>query len=217
MSSLRPQRETQALDRGFVPTERCWVSSTFLPCTTLPSTTIRQNTLFRGFSHSAALGVDPSLTQCEGRQALCWGTGLFLAAGELTATPSNCISICIIHWHWISSLWAWVYRIKKKKYLCISSLSFIFSPATILQAIGFMPGQIHFICSSLWAESALFHSFLCVLRNSGLTQLEQAFPLADCKAHTLDPELKAKWTKWHTWKGLWRDMGQLCARSDSHL
>lgn len=125
-----------------------------------------------------------SLTQCEGRQPLCWCMGLFLAAGGLTATPSNCISICIIHWHWISPLWAWVYRVERD--LSISSLYFIFSPATILQAIGFMPGQIHFICPPSSAGNALFHPFLCVLRNSGQTRLEQAFSLADCKAHALD-------------------------------
>lgn len=80
------------------------------------------------------------LTRCEGRQALCWCTQLFLAAGGLTVAPSNCISICIIHWHWISSPGAQAYGMQKD--LSVSSLSFLSSPATVPQAMPLVPGQI---------------------------------------------------------------------------
>lgn len=118
------------------------------------------------------------LTRCEGRQALCWCTELFLAAEGLTVVPSNCISICIIHWRWISSLGARAYRIEKDS--CVSSPSFLLSPVTVLQAMGLVPGQIpsvgrkRFVLSLPW--------FLEEFRaNPGGS--EKVFPPTDCKAH----------------------------------
>lgn len=124
------------------------------------------------------------LTRCEGRQALCWCTELFLAAEGLTVVPSNCISICIIHWRWISSLGARAYRIEKDS--CVSSPSFLLSPVTVLQAMGLVPGQIpsvgrkRFVLSLPW--------FLEEFRaNPGGS--EKVFPPTDCKAHAWEHQI----------------------------
>lgn len=127
------------------------------------------------------------LTRCEGRQALCWCTELFLAAEGLTVAPSNCISICIIHWHWISSLGAQANRVEKG--LCVSSLSFLFSPATVLRAMGLVPGQIPSVGRKRSALS--LSQFLEEFRaNPGRS--EKAFPPADCKAHAWERRIGSK-------------------------
>lgn len=118
------------------------------------------------------------LTRCEGRQALCWCTQLFLAAGGLTVAPSNCISICIMHWHWVSSLGARAYGMQKD--LCVSSPSFLSSPATVLQAMGLVPGQIPSAGRKCSVSS--LSQFLEEFRaNPGGS--EKVFPPTDCRAH----------------------------------
>lgn len=127
------------------------------------------------------------LTRCEGRQALCWCTELFLAAEGLTVAPSNCISICIIHWHWISSSGAQANRIEKG--LCVSSLSFLFSPATVLRAMGLVPGQIPSVGRK---RSALSLSRFLEEFRANPGRSEKAFPPADCKAHAWERRIGSK-------------------------
>lgn len=118
------------------------------------------------------------LTRCEGRQALRWCTELFLAAEGLTVAPLNCISICIIYWHWILSSGTWVSGIEKD--LCVFPLTLLFSPAAALRAMGLVPGQIP---SAGRKCSVLSLSWFLEEFRANPGGSEKAFPPADCKAH----------------------------------
>lgn len=78
------------------------------------------------------------------------------------------MSICIIHWHWVSSPPAWAHGIEKDS--CVSSPSSLFSPATALRAAGFVPGQIHFACSPPPAGNVLLYPFPSSTRSPGQTR-----------------------------------------------
>lgn len=73
---------------------------------------------------------------------------------------------------------AWAYGIEKD--LCVSSPSFLLSPATVLQAMGLVPGPIPSVGRkrSVLSLSRFLEEFRA---NPG--GAEKAFPPADCKAH----------------------------------